>query len=388
MTDKPDTKPAHAVLGPSAIERWSTCTASVLATKGVVEKRSGVADKGNLCHDIAEALLLRNDAMLKACRANPLWEAEIESYAMWYVDWVNSLVKEQNVVEQFIEREYDLSQFFPESFGTADYTAIVRKHDDSYKLIAVDLKSGKGVRVYAQNNGQLRAYALGAYLEFQFLYHITEVEMWIVQPPFEFDGVSEDSVTPEDLLMWAEDISPKAAEAFYGPGVYMPSEKACQFCKIKNTCAARLESSIPSEFSVITPVNELTEEQLTAELARADQVISWYKNLKDYAYEKAKAGHKWSGWKLVAGRSTRKIADPQALGKKLVEEGFMEEIIYEKSLLGLTALEKVVGKKEFATLAEPFLVKAEGAPTLVPADDRRLEINDASAAFGVIGETE
>lgn len=379
---------AHAVLGPSSIDRWSTCTASVQASKGIVEKSSSHADAGNLVHDIAEALLTRDSAMLDRCRSHELWTEKLEELALFYVDWVHSKVDEHLqdgwlLAEFKVEERYDLSEYFPESFGTSDLTVILEKHGQ-FKLLTVDLKSGAGIPVFAQDNGQLRAYSLGAYLEYRFQYPISEIEMWIVQPPFGFAGCTSETISAEELLTWAEEIKPKAEEAFFGPGVYAPSEKACQWCRIKNSCAARLQANLPAEFTAIKEVNTLTDEELTRELARADEVISYYRKLKDFAYEQALAGRKWAGFKLVEGKSTRGITDPAKAAELLRGAGYMDELIYERNLLGITALEKMLGKKEFETVLAPVIAKASGKPALVLESDKRPALQDASAVFGKI----
>jgi hypothetical protein len=55
-------------------------------------------------------------------------------------------------------------------------------------------------------------------------------------------------------------------------------------------------------------------------------------------------------------------------------------LIYEKSLLGITAMEKVLGKKEFARLLEELVVKPVGKPTLVPEGDKRPALTASASA--------
>jgi len=55
-------------------------------------------------------------------------------------------------------------------------------------------------------------------------------------------------------------------------------------------------------------------------------------------------------------------------------------VIYEKSLLGITAMEKLLGKKKFASLLEDLVVKPAGKPTLVPEKDKRPVLTAAASA--------
>ena len=57
-------------------------------------------------------------------------------------------------------------------------------------------------------------------------------------------------------------------------------------------------------------------------------------------------------------------------------------MLYEKKLLTITAMEKLVGKKRFTELLEPdgLVIKPQGKPVLVPISDKREELNTSTAA--------
>lgn len=81
---------------------------------------------------------------------------------------------------------------------------------------------------------------------------------------------------------------------------------------------------------------------------------------------------KYDGYKLVEGRSIRKITDAKGVIDTLTKEGFAEEaFIKPKELRSITELEKNVGKKLFGTLCGEFIQKPQGKPTLVPESDKR-----------------
>ena len=68
----------------------------------------------------------------------------------------------------------------------------------------------------------------------------------------------------------------------------------------------------------------------------------------------------------------------QPLAKKLTEAGY-QEIYKPQELQGITAMEKLIGKKKFAELLDGLIEKPEGKPALVPETDKRPELNKADA---------
>ena len=83
----------------------------------------------------------------------------------------------------------------------------------------------------------------------------------------------------------------------------------------------------------------------------------------------------------MEGRSNRKYSDTDGIAAALRKAGYKVADIYKpRELLGLTAMEKLVGKKKFGELAGQYIIKPEGAPTLVPEADKRPPINTAAKA--------
>ena len=64
----------------------------------------------------------------------------------------------------------------------------------------------------------------------------------------------------------------------------------------------------------------------------------------------------------------------------LIAAGVPESVIYERSLLGITAMEKAIGKKVFAEVLNDHIVKPSGKPTLVPEGDKRPALASAATA--------
>jgi len=377
----------HALLSASSAERWLNCTPSARLNEKIPDTTSPYAAEGTLAHSIGElqlelALKLitkrKYNAELKKLQEHELYYAgmldEVEDYTNYVLETYHEAVNKTKDAVIFLEERLDYSDFVPEGFGTGDCIIIA---DGEMEII--DLKFGKGVEVSAVDNPQLKLYALGAYNKYGFIYGIEKITMTIAQ--VRLNNISSWTISAVMLEDWAESIKEKADLAFQGKGELVPG-KWCTFCKVRHTCRARAESNLKAYQAYNQDPNLLGIEEVAKILGQADEIAAWVKELKDYALEEALKGTRFPGWKLVEGRSNRKIDDEEALAERLLAEGYTEDKIYKpKTLEGITNLEKVVGKKKFATLSEGLISKPPGKPTLVIEDDKRPELDSAENDF-------
>ena len=120
----------------------------------------------------------------------------------------------------------------------------------------------------------------------------------------------------------------------------------------------------------------MTDEQIAQIVLHAGAIKKWLTAVETYALNEANNGKEFEGLKLVEGRSIRRYADEQAVAEAVTEAGHDP---YEKKLIGITAMTKLLGKKTFQELVGEHLVKPAGKPTLVPEDDPRPALAVASA---------
>ena len=237
----------------------------------------------------------------------------------------------------------------------------------------IDFKYGKGVKVSAIRNPQMQIYALGAYAQFSFEYNIERVRMTIVQP--RIDNLSEFELSAYELLAWAAyQLQPKAKEAFEGNGQQKPGEW-CQFCKVKATCKALADLTFAAVEQHPDPKTITPEEMASRVLPMLDTIKTWIKGVDEYTLEQALNGQKYQGFKLVAGRSVRKITDPVAVMGALSGEFAEDAYMKPRELKTITDLEKVIGKKRFGEICGQWIDKPQGKPTLVPESDKRPELS-------------
>lgn len=272
-----------------------------------------------------------------------------------------------------IETRLDFDQYIPDAFGTADAIIIA---DGCMEII--DFKYGKGVRVSAEHNPQMMIYALGAYDRFSFDYRIERVRMTIVQP--RIDNLSEFEITVQELTEWADNtLKPAAEKAYRGEGPQQPGDW-CQFCKVKNQCRALVDKC---KDVVAADPKLITAEELAKDvLPMVPLVKTWISGVEEYALAQALSGVQLPGWKIVEGRSVRKIVNQEAAAAALNGAGYAPAEIYKPTeLRTITDLEKMVGKKRFAELMGDYIDKPAGKPTLAPESDKRQAINTAADDF-------
>ena len=365
----------HAYLSASKAYQWMECTPSASLNAKFPETTSQAAQEGTLAHAIVEKKLRRMIVGLprgetpEELRSDPLWTPAMDEYVDQYLDFVDEKVNEFKAKGAkdpviYSEIRLDLSEWVPEGFGTADTVIIA-----DGTMAVIDFKYGKGVPVDAVGNPQLRLYGCGAVNEFSLLYDIERVQTCIVQP--RIDNNSEEELSVAELMSWAQnEVRPKALMAMKGEGVTHCGPH-CKFCKASALCPARVREMLDAVDWASRDPKTLTVDEAAAVLPMAKNLSSWMKELEDYMEGLAISGHNIPGYKLVAGRSVRKITDEEKACDLLEKAGCKNYL----TLKGITSLEDTVGKKRLAEVLGDLIVKPEGKPTLVPLSDKRPEID-------------
>ena len=367
---------AHAILSASASHRWLVCTPSARLESRFPDKGSPYAAEGTKAHSLAEETLRRflagGDSTV-CCEDGEMREA-VQFYVDVCIEKITAARNASPDAKILVEERLDFSEYVPQGFGTGDAVIV---SDDGLEV--VDLKYGKGVRVDAEKNSQMMLYALGALAAYGWLYNVGRVRMTIVQP--RLDNVSTSEISDDALYLWGRKVQRLAAKAFAGEGEFKPGEH-CRFCKARNTCRAYAEAMKANIREDLRPAPELQDDEIADIVQHAKEVKNWLDGVEAYALGQALSGTKYPGMKLVAGRSTRKIADESAAAAVLLSAGY-NDIYRPQSLRTLTELEKLCGKKHFAELLGANLTKSEGKPALVPASDKRpeLEVGDVRDDF-------
>lgn len=365
----------HAVLSASSSHRWLHCNPSARLELEFEDRETEAAAEGTAAHALAEHKL-RKALKMRSTRPVSKYDSdEMEMYTDGYLEFVLEAIEEARQdcpdPKVLIEQRLDFSCYVPDGFGTGDCLIVADK-----LLHIIDLKYGQGVLVNAEENPQMMLYALGALRIFDCLYDIETVSMTIYQPRRE--NVSTWVISIAELRDWAEKtLKPKAELAFKGEGEYCPGSW-CQFCKAAVKCRARADAKLQLAKYEFAQPPLLSDAEIGDILGKLDDLTKWANELMAYAQEAAvNHGKQWPGYKLVESRTNRKYTDEDAVVAAARAAGYTD--IFKKSLIPITEMEKLMGKKTFAEVLGGLVVKPKGKPTLVPASDRRPAITTTGA---------
>ena len=370
----------HSIYSASGAHRWMNCPPSAQLEQQFPNETSTFAEEGTAAHDLAEHKLKKALKMRSKKPTSPYHSDEMDEMTDLYVEYCLELIEKSKETCQdlqiLIEQKLDFSDYVPEGFGTGDLVVV-----GSGTLHVVDLKYGRGVIVSAEKNPQMMLYALGALSLFDMLYDIEKVSMAIVQP--RVDNFSTWEITVEELLKWAEEeLRPKALLASTGGGEFCAGDH-CRFCRAKNKCRARAVKNLELLKYEFQDPALLTDEEIAEIIGLADELAKWAGDIYTYATALAiNEGRGWDGFKLVEGRTRRKFTDETVVAETAKEAGYTD--IFKQSLITITEMEKLMGKKKFNELLGSLVEKPKGKLTLVPETDKRQAVDPIHAEFQVV----
>lgn len=394
------TPEVHAALGASSAYAWLKCPQYVKVQQLFPDQTSEYAEAGRLAHAMGEYKLRSYfmepvgkrsyNARLKKFKEDPAYDPGMDEATDLYLETAKAEAL-SFAAAPFVALEVrvNYSDYAPNGFGTADCILIGGK-----RLVVIDYKNGAGVPVEAEDNPQLKLYALGAMQTFGMIYGdtLTEVRLVIVQP--HAGGVKAWDTDRAALEQWGrETVAPAAKLALEGTAPGQPGAW-CRFCRGKSQCTARAAQMLetgrryaqaPAEGTGQATAGYdgplLTDEEVGAALAEGAGLVAWYKDLQDYALRACLTGKTIPGFKAVEGRGSRAWGDTDKALAALAERGVAEALLWERRPVTAPALEKALGKRGFANVAEDLVVKQPGKPTLAPETDKRPPYNAAQAAF-------
>jgi hypothetical protein len=408
----------HSAFSPSGSKMWLTCAGSLIPNILSDDQASEAAAEGTVAHSVAEVWLSsgkRPKHLLGKVRSVDGWDIEITAEMMAdvgdYVAWCQEI--EDEAVEFLVETRVDLSDLMPipDQGGTSDCIAIVRIAKNKYRLIVRDLKFGKGVRVFAKDNTQGLLYGYGAYKIYRDKYNIVEIELGICHPRLD-DGTTTWTITPDQLLEFAELVKERAKLAWRFDAERTPSDAGCQWCKIKGTCPAAYQylsevtSGVFDDDEDDDPsysgeeqrrVNEELEDEMgphpfkPANPAKLSTIslakILRYRKLMEQFFNAVEAElldraisreEELPGWKIVEGRANRKWPENEApVYLRLKRLGLKDGAIYTESMISPAEAEKKLhakaglSREQAAKVVNALAIKPPGGKSLVRTSDNR-----------------
>lgn len=366
----------HATLSASSAHRWLSAPPLPQLEKFFPKDASPMAAEGTAAHALGEYKLRKALGQKVKRPASDFDNDDMEAYTDDYCFYVMEEFQKAKLnhpgTTVLIEQRLDFSKYVPDGFGTGDCIIIA----DGLMHI-IDFKYGKGVRVAAENNPQMKLYALGALNNYSMLYNRPDtIEMTIFQP--RIGNISTWSLETDALLNWAKtELKEKAELALNGQGVvkYGPW---LQFSNCNAVLRVRYDQYKKLQDLQLKSPHLMSNDEIEEVLANVDELIKWANQVKAYAQDLTiNHGKQWAGFKVVEGRSIRKYKDEAKMAQVAEANGFTD--IYQQSLLPITKLEKVMGKKKFDELLGPYIYKPAGKLTLVPNSDKRPAVDTTNA---------
>src|SRR6056297_1560488 len=320
---------AHARFSPSSGARYLNCTPALVLEEQFQDQESGYAAEGSAGHALAEHLIKKHLKIRSKRPVSDYYSDDLLEAVDEYVSYVIGEIEEARkicIAPIFsVEQRVDASEYVDECFGTADMVIVTDK-----VAHIIDLKLGKGVDVYAEENPQLMIYGLGILGMAELLYDIETVKMTIFQP--RLNNLSTWELTPDVLKAWGEEVlKPRGAMALMGAGEFQ-SGSWCRFCKARNQCRKRAEEFLEMAKMEFREPALLSEEEIAEVLKISDELSKWASDVYAFAQEQAIVhGKEWSGFKLVEGRSNRKYSSEEEVAEAATAAGYKD--IYKSSLV-------------------------------------------------------
>ena len=374
---------------PSKSSIWTKCALSTLLNQGDDSFDSEAALFGTESHELAktelaealhvidyeEDVVSSEELKKKLPRYNEDMQAIVDYYREAGVNLFN-YYKNQTGEDPLVYLETHIDMDFDDTAGgTLDFGLYSSK--DGGTIVVGDLKTGrKPLMAYDPENkknpnSQLGLYAIYFYESvIKGLYPVKNVRLIIYQPVI--NNTNEYSLSLEDLLKYKEEVIIPAVLKTKVKDLEANAGSHCGYCAGRYVCTKYHESNLAIGDAVSKPIEEFSDEQIEEILPKLDAFIKYAEDLKEYAVIKAKEGHKWKGLKLVPSKVSRKISDEEKVKKILEENGINPNS--PGKLLGITEIQKKLGKEKFKELISPYVVLQESALILVPESDPREEV--------------
>lgn len=373
----------HAVLSPSSAARWMRCPGSVALSKGLPDNSSRDANEGTAAHELAAMCLTNNlDAVAYLGRLIGGFTVDIDmaSAVQVYVDFVRRITG-----DRYVEQRLSISHITAEKDAAGTSDAVVLDTDND-TLWVVDLKFGRGVKVFAENNEQLQIYALAALEEYGFLFEPAKVCVAIVQPRIDHIDVWE--LTTDELRGFGVLASDAARATSEADAPLVPGTKQCKFCRAKATCPA-LRQQVVEQFECLQPPADGDSGQLATAMSKVDLIEDWCRAVRAETERRLFAGEAVSGWKLVAGRrGSRKWSDETGAIEVMKSMRMRQDQMFDFKVISPTTAEKLakageIGERQWPRL-QSLITQDEGRPSVAPESDKRQALTVGADAFEVL----
>ena len=378
----------HARLGASGVAGWLNCADWAGGGGSTIYSATG-----SVIHEVS-AVCLDTDATSNAADYIGqvftsggfaiTFTAEHAATAQVYIDYCRDLYKTiggQKLVELSLPIDHLTGE--ANAVSTIDFGIV--PPPETTEGVVVDLKTGAGVAVEAEDNGQGVMYALAMLDQYSLVSNIHTVRIVIVQPPL--NSISEWVISVADLEIWRARFAEAAALALSPNPKATPSTKACRWCSKKANCAA-LDTVVFEAVEAVDPT-DVPSDDLGVAMGKVEMIEGWIKAVRAETEKRLLDGRTVPGFKLVQGkRGNRQWSNATEVEALFKAMRLKESEMYDFKLVSPTTADKLskdgtIGPKQWIKVQQ-MITQKDGAPSVAPESDKRPAL--AGIDFQQIGE--
>lgn len=380
------TQRAHStVVGGSSAGRVLQCPGSVRLAQMYPNTETEFAAEGTALHmamDMIFSSIAKVDRDVIGLTFNgyvideEMFEESIEPILAHWDD----LDRELGGIDFFSEQRVTFP-YIEDAFGTTDLIGSAKD-----RTVVYDFKFGRGVAVDAEDNPQLKYYALAAMhtdATKRFFSDDKPVELFIAQPRVN-DGerFTRWMTTTRQLEAYGIELK-QAVERGLEPDAPFVMGPYCRFCPAKIGCPlyqGKARASLA-----------LSRDEIAAQvfewLPDADNLIALGTFLKEKAHELLEQGVTHPDWKLVRKRANRSWTDEEKTLKYFAKIGLPAAERHVKKILSPAQAEKALKAAHLPAELPAHLVESvSSGTTLAPESDKRPAVPIAAGALKLLAE--
>jgi len=377
---------AHStVVGGSSAGRVLQCPGSVQLCSMYPNIESEFAAEGTAFHmalDMIFSGIAKEDRDVIGLTFNGyvITEEMFEEGIVPILEHWDALDQELGGIDYFSERRVT----FPgieNAFGTTDLIGTAKD-----RTVVYDFKLGRGVAVSAEDNPQMKYYALAA-MHSEGTKHFfapdKPVEVFIAQPRVgDGEPFSRWATSVKQLEAFGVELR-HAVETALQPDAPLKMGPYCKFCSAKSGCP--LYQNVARDGLKID--RDQMVEHLEEWLPQADLLIELGNFIKTLAHDQMEKGAAIRGWKLVNKRLTRSWKSDEAAIKYFTKIGLPAADRHVKKIISPAQAEKALKAARLPdTLPDHLVEKVSSGTTLAPESDKRPAVAVASGALKMLAE--